>query len=121
MTRLRKRNELVEKWCKEWDENPIVEKLEDEFPEKKTDVENIKELQKILVQTTIDYLKEHELTDVDAVYFSFDGAQDSVDYGEWTPSSDSSIKLNGLAHEVHRRKNGELFKMPYHYEIGSWM
>ena len=117
--KIRKTNPFFENISKQWKENPIVERLEDEFPEKKTEKKHIEELQVKLTQTIIDYCKENNLTDVDAVNFSFDGIQNSVEYGEWSPASDSSIRVTGIAHEVHRRKNGEIFKMPFWFEIGE--
>lgn len=55
-----------------------------------------RDLLNILVQTTINFLKERELNDVYEVSFSADGLYDSVTYGEWTPSTDASISLVGL-------------------------
>lgn len=117
--RARKISPIIEEMIKQWEENPIVEQLEDAPHVDVTTKENINELHELLVQTVIDYLKKNNLTDVDAVYFSADGLQDSVEYGEWTSGTDSSLKLNGIKFERHLRKNGEIFEMPYHYEIGS--
>lgn len=121
MTRIRQRKSspIIDEMVKRWEENPIVEKLEDTPIPGITKKEHIKELQEILVQRIIDYIKENNLTDIDAVYFSADGLQESVEYGSWTPGTDSSCKVNGIRFERHRRKNGEIFEMPYHYEIGS--
>jgi hypothetical protein len=55
-----------------------------------------RDLLNILVQTTIDFLKERKLDDVYEVSFSADGLYDSVAYGEWTPSTDASISFVGL-------------------------
>ena len=55
-----------------------------------------RDLLNILVQTTIDFLKERKLDDVYEVSFGADGLYDSVDYGEWTPSTDASISFVGL-------------------------
>lgn len=55
-----------------------------------------RDLLNILVQTTINFLKERNLYDVYEVGFSVDGLYDSVTYGEWTPSTDASISFVGL-------------------------
>ena len=54
------------------------------------------ELHKLLVQTTIDFLKKENINEVWEVQFSADGLTDSVEQGEWTPSTDSSVVLIGL-------------------------
>lgn len=58
--------------------------------------DDAKDLLNILVDTTIDFLKERKLDDVYEVSFSVDGLYDSVAYGEWTPSTDASISFVGL-------------------------
>lgn len=55
-----------------------------------------KDLLNILVDATIDFLKERKLDDVYEVSFSADGLYDSVKFGEWTPSTDASISFVGL-------------------------
>lgn len=72
--------------------------------------ENINELHHILVQTCLNYIREHELTDVDEIQFSVDGLNSSYEFGEWTPGTDSSIKVIGLEFE----EDGT----PYRAEIG---
>jgi hypothetical protein len=63
----------------------------------KTTIDDIKELQKRLVQTTIDFIKEKNLTDINEVDFNVDGLEDSaIEYGEWVPGMDSSIMVGGL-------------------------
>lgn len=62
-----------------------------------TTIDNIKELQERLVQTTIDYIKENNLTDIYDVSFSVDGLEgNAIEFGEWTPCMDSSISVEGL-------------------------
>ena len=56
-----------------------------------TTSDDIKELQKKLVQTCIDFIKEKNLTDINAVRFNVDGLEDSIEFGEWTPGMDSYI------------------------------
>lgn len=53
------------------------------------------DLHEVLVQTCIDYINDHNLKDVDAVYFSADALQESSRFGEWTPSTDSFLTLEG--------------------------
>ena len=47
-----------------------------------TNIGNIKELQQILVQTCIDYIRKNNLTDVYEVNFSVDGLEEGFEYGE---------------------------------------
>ena len=61
-----------------------------------TTADDIKELQKRLVQACIDFIKEKNLTDIDAVHFNVDGLEDSIRFGEWTPGMDSYIGVEGL-------------------------
>lgn len=42
-------------------------------------------------------------------------------YGKWQPATDSYIKIEGIRFQNHRRKNGEIFQMPYRYIIGEYM
>lgn len=58
--------------------------------------DDAKDLLNILVDATIDFLKERKLNDVYEVSFGADGLYDSVAYGEWTPSTDASISFVGL-------------------------
>lgn len=65
-----------------------------------TTIDNIKALQERLVQTTIDYIKENNLTDIYDVSFSVDGLEgNAIEFGEWTPCMDSSISVEGLQDE----------------------
>lgn len=71
----------------------------DEIPQHenpKTTQKDIEELQEILVNDVIDFINEKGLQEIDAVRFSVDGLKISAEYGEWTPSSDSSITVEGL-------------------------
>ena len=63
----------------------------DKYQNPKTKQEHINELHHILVQTCLNYMKEHELTDIDEVSFSADGLSSSYEYNEWTPATDSSL------------------------------
>lgn len=57
--------------------------------------EQLSEIHNLLVQTVIDYLKSHNITNVDEVTFSADGLQTSIEYGAWTPATDSGLYLYG--------------------------
>ena len=115
----RKHPDILEEIMKELNENPIVEHLEDSPIPDITKKEDIKGLQEYLVQKTIDYIKEHNLTDVYSVDFRFDGIQHSVQFGEWVPESDSYIKLEGIRYNRDKRKDGTITEVPYRYEIGE--
>ena len=58
-----------------------------------TTQENINELHHILVQTCLDYMVEHGLTDIDEIDFTADGLSVSYNYKEWTPATDSYSQL----------------------------
>ena len=75
--------------------------------------ENINELHHILVQTCLNYMREHKLTDIDEIHFSADGLNSSYEFGEWTPGTDSSIDVIGLEFE----EDGT----PYRARIGFQM
>ena len=84
---------------------------------------NIRELQEILVQTCIDYMKKHNLTDIDEINFSVNGLSgDSYKEGKWMPSTDSSIEVIGIKYEkCTLMNNGKEYEMPIRALIGSWM
>ena len=82
---------------------------------------NIRELQEILVQTCIDYMKKYNLTDIDEINFSVNGLSgDSYREGKWMPSTDSSIEVIGIEYEKFTLNSKE-YKMPVRALIGSWM
>lgn len=120
-TRQRKSSKVMEELKKKWDENPIVERLEDDPKPGLTKIEHIKELQEILVQTCIDYINKNNLTDIYQVSFNADSLAESAKYGKWESCTDSYINIQGLSHENYKRKNGEIIKMPYRYDIGEYM
>lgn len=86
----------------EWHSQSELPKMENP----KTTIENIKELQEVLVQTCIDYINDYKL-DIDAVSFGADSLQTSAKYGQWTPSTDSSITVEGYGFE--KGKDGKEF------------
>ena len=68
----------------------------EEMENPQTTRDDMSDLLDILVQTTIDFINERGLKDIDAVGFSADSLQTSAKSGEWTPSTDASITLYGL-------------------------
>ncbi len=86
-----------------------------------TTKENINELHHLLVQTCLDYMREHNLTDIDEIQFSANGLSSSYDYGEWTPGTDSSIDVIGLEMEEWEGKSGMKYKTPVRARIGFSM
>lgn len=84
--------------------NAYVERLSNKYPLDNYDnpittQEHINELHHILVQTCLNYMKEHKLTDIDEISFSADGLSSSYEYNEWTPATDSSLTVVGLQEE----------------------
>lgn len=71
-------------------------------PEPITDNDDISVLQERLVQTVIDVCKERGLSDIDEVSFGVDGLKESIEYGGWVPSTDSSISVIGY-HDGKRK------------------
>ena len=88
-----------------------------------TTKENINELHHLLVQTCLDYMKKHNLTDIDEIHFSADGLSGpSYEAGEWTPNTDSSIDVIGLEDEcVTHMNTGKKMYMPVRARIGFQM
>lgn len=124
MTKIRKQSDslgkILERIKQRDIENPVVREFE-EVPDQKTDIENIKELQEIIVQTVIDYINKNGLTDIDAVYFNADRLKESAECGKWAPCTDSSITVRGIKCSCRERKDGTIDRMPYWYDIGSCM
>ena len=114
--------ELVEFW-EELEKNysPIKEDLGLVKPEGKTKEGHIEELQEILMQTCIDYINKYGLTDIWGVYFQADNLSASAKFGEWTPSTDSSISVEGIGTHKFIRENGEEWSTGERYEIGQYM
>ena len=87
-----------------------------------TSTNYIKELQERLVQTCIDFVKEKNLTDIDAVRFNVDGlTNNAIEYGEWTPAMDSYIGVEGLQDELMEGKSGKMHKFKKRAFIGEYM
>lgn len=86
-----------------------------------TTKENIDELHHLLVKTCLNYMREHNLTDIDEIHFSANGLSSSYDYGEWTPETDSSIDVIGLEMEEWVGKSGMKHQTPVRARIGFQM
>lgn len=86
-----------------------------------TTTDDIRELQKKLVQTCIDFIKEKNLTDIDAVRFNVDGLEDSIEFGEWTPGMDSYIGVEGLQPISSLNKYDEPYTFRVRRLIGEYM
>ena len=68
----------------------------DKYQNPITTQKHINELHRILVQTCLNYMKEHKLTDIDEVLFNANGLSSSYEYNEWTPGTDSCLTVIGL-------------------------
>ena len=79
------------------------------------------ELQVRLVQTCVDFIKEKNLTDIDAVRFNVDGLGDSINFCEWTSGMDSYIGVEGLQEESYTRKSGKPYTFMVRKFIGEYM
>lgn len=87
-----------------------------------TTTEDIKELQQRLVQTCVDFVKEKNLTDINAVRFNVDGLEDSIEFGEWTPGMDSYIGVEGLQDElIESNRKGWMKNIKVRAFIGEYM
>jgi len=71
----------------------------DDYENPITTIQDIKDLQRVLIQSTIDFIGNRKLTDIDEISFYFDSAQDSAEANDWSPLSDSSISVVGLQEE----------------------
>ena len=54
------------------------------------------ELHNEIVQKVIDFCKEHNITEATDFVISADGLNESIEYGYWTPGTDSSMALEKL-------------------------
>ena len=82
-----------------------------------TTKDDMRELLEILVQTSIDFINERELKDIDAIGFSADSLQTSAKQGEWTPSTDASVHVYGMGKSIGSDGN-EYYVEKY---IGNYM
>ena len=91
--------------------------VDDEMKLKDKDIE---EIQVALVQTLIDLINEKGLKDIYSVSFHADSLQESAEYGEWCPETDSHILIEG----IHRGKEetygkSTAYPIPYRVIIGE--
>ena len=77
---------------------------------------HLSELEEILVQVCINYIKENNLTDIDEIAFNADSLQQSARFGKWTPATDAYLRAVGLVPEEYketeiyvRKKIGEVW------------
>ena len=89
----------------------------DDYKDPITKEKDMKELLEILVQTTIDFINERKLTDIDSVGFGADDLQSSAEAGEWICSTDASIHITGLGKV--KSKDGREYTVTK--KIGSYM
>lgn len=80
-----------------------------------TKIKDIKDLQQDLVECVIKFIKRRNLKDIYEVNFSVDGLEgNAIEFGEWTPTMDSYIQVNGLQEE-----EGKDYRV--RKEIGEYM
>jgi hypothetical protein len=80
-----------------------------------TKIKDIKDLQQDLVECVIKFIKRRNLKDIYEVNFSVDGLEgNAIEFGEWTPTMDSYIQVNGLQEE-----DGKDYRV--RKEIGEYM
>lgn len=87
-----------------------------------TTTDDIKELQQRLVQTCIDFVKEKNLTDIDAVRFNVYGlTRNAIEFGEWVSAMDSYIGVEGLQEDTYIGKSGDPYTFRVRKFIGEYM
>lgn len=87
-----------------------------------TTTNDIKELQKRLVQTCVDFVKEKNLTDVNMVRFQVYGLTGkAIEFGEWVHAMDSYIGVEGLQEDTYVGKNGDRYTLRVRKFIGEYM
>lgn len=89
----------------------------DDYESPQTTKKDMRELLEILVQTSIDFIMERGLKDIDAIGFSADSLQESARWGEWTPATDASVYVTGLG--VEKGKDGKEYTVVK--KIGEYM
>lgn len=68
----------------------------DDYKDPITTRENAYELQKKLIQTVINFIKENKLNDIDEIEFKVDCLKPSVEFGSWCPATDSYLGVVGV-------------------------
>lgn len=84
--------------------------IHDNEPEQNTETqlprEKVTELHNLLVNTVVNFLKENNLTQVDELSFGADGLMSSIEFGKWTPGTDSNLSLYSV-------ENGKFVRTGY--------
>lgn len=114
---MRKKAKIIDLALSKLNDNPVVQKLDDRLPEKVTQHDNVVELHRILVQTCVDYIQKHNLSDIYAVHFNVFDIQPSVELGEWDSATDSSFSVEGTAFERDLRADGTVRETPYRVKL----
>lgn len=110
-----------------WEVDPVTVRIikHDDLPKYEnqiTTTNDIKELQQKLVQTCIDFVKEKNLTDIDAVRFNVDGLErNAIEFGEWVAAMDSYIGVEGLQEDTYIGKSGNPYTFRVRKFIGEYM
>jgi hypothetical protein len=110
-----------------WEVDPATVRIirHDDLPKYEnqiTTTNDIKELQQRLVQTCIDFVKEKNLTDIDAVRFNVDGLErNAIEFGEWVAAMDSYIGVEGLQEDTYIGKSGNPYTFRVRKFIGEYM
>lgn len=79
-----------------------AKKDEEHYPNPVTTSNDIAELHERLVQTVVDFCREKKNHEIQEVMFDVDDLQESVEYGEWCPGTDSSLTVYG--YDCNKRK-----------------
>lgn len=61
-----------------------------------TNQKQIRELHELLVQTCIDFINKHGLSDIYCVQFQASDLGSSAKAGKWTAETDSSLTVEGV-------------------------
>lgn len=110
-----------------WEVDPATVRIirHDDLPKYEnqiTTTNDIKELQERLVQTCIDFVKEKNLTDINAVRFNVDGLTgNAIEFGEWVSTMDSYIGVEGVQEDTYIGKSGEPYTFWVRKFIGEYM
>ena len=104
-----KRKFQTETWC--WHRDY------EDYKNPQTTQEDLSQLMQILVQETIDFIRERGLKDIDSIGFGIDSLQESAKHGEWIAASDGNIYATGIGMAVG--KDGKEY--PVVQQIGECM
>lgn len=62
----------------------------------------INELHHLFVQTAINFCREKNINGVEEIHFGVDNLKNSIEFGEWTPCTDSSMSIYGYENNERR-------------------